>query len=138
MSYGSDVNDAEWEVLRGFVERKKRRGPKSRVDLRRVMDGIFYRLRTGCQWRMLPKEFGDWRVISGYWYRWCRTGVWENLNTALRERIRVERGKHPRPTVAIIDAQSVKTAQKGGSAAMTLARKSKAGNAISPSIPSAS
>lgn len=116
--YDSDLSDTEWAKLRPFVENPERSGPKSDVDLRQVMNGIFYRLRTGCQWRMLPKEYGTWWVISGYWYRWSRKGTWECANTALREEVRVAAGKKPRPTAAIIDSQSVKTAQKGGCAAM--------------------
>lgn len=124
--YDSDVSDAQWSVLEAHVKQKKRRGPKSRVDMRRVVNGIFYRLRTGCQWRMLPKEYGRWEVVYGYWYRWSRNGLWERLNTLLREQLRRKAGKEAEPTAAIIDSQSVKTAQKGGSAVTMQARKSRA------------
>jgi putative transposase len=82
--YSSDLTDSDWALLCDFLVRTKRCGPKSRVDLRLVVNGIFYRLRTGCQWRMLPKDYGDWSVISAYFYRWSRTGIWEQINTALR------------------------------------------------------
>ena len=109
--YDSDLNEAEWEKLRPFVENPDRSGPKSDVDLRQVVNGLFYRLRTGCQWRMIPKDYGEWSVIAGYWYRWSRNGMWERANTALREEVRVAAGKKSKPTAAIIDSQSVKTAQ---------------------------
>ena len=126
----SDISDNDWAILSEFLVRRKRCGPKSRVDLRLVVNGIFYRIRTGCQWRYLPKEYGDWRVVSAYFYRWSRLGVWEKVNTALREQCREKAGKHRQPTAAIIDSQSVKTVQKGGSAAMMRARKSRAENVI--------
>lgn len=114
--YSSDVTDAQWSMLADYIIRKKRRGPKSRTDLRQVVNAIFYRLRTGCQWRMLPKEYGDWRRLSAYWYRWSRNGMWEKINTAFRETLREKAERKRQPTAAIIDSQSVKTAQKGGSA----------------------
>ena len=122
-TYLSDVNDRDWAILSVFLVRKKRCGPKSGVNLRLVVNGIFYRLRTGCQWRMLPREYGDWRVISAYFYRWSRSGIWEKINTSLREQCREKAGKYKQPTAAIVDAQSVKTVQKGGNEAMTQAKK---------------
>lgn len=86
-----------------------------------MVNGIFYRLRTGCQWRMLPKEYGSWEAIYGYWYSWGRNGLWERINTQLREALRMKVGKNAQPTAAIIDSQSVKTAQKGGRSADNLA-----------------
>jgi putative transposase len=129
--YDSDVTDAQWEILLPHLVKKKRRGPKSRKDMRRVVNAIFYRLRTGCQWRMLPKEYGDWEPIYGYWYRWGQNGLWEKINTMLREALREKAGRKRQPTAAVIDSQSVKTAQKGGSAALTRESSRKAANAIS-------
>jgi putative transposase len=124
--YDSDVTDAQWEALEPYVKKRKRRGPKSRADLRQVVNGIFYRLRTGCQWRLLPKEYGNWEKVSAYWYRWSANGLWETVNTALREALREKSGRKRQPTAAVIDSQSVKTAQKGGSAVMTRASRSRA------------
>ena len=130
MSYPSDLRDEEWEILEPLVRREKRRGPKSRADLRQMVNGIRYVMRTGCQWRALPKDFGScWRVY-GYFYRWQRNGTLERINTALRQEVRKRAGREEEPTAAIIDSQSVKTVQKGGRAVTTRARKSKAGNAI--------
>jgi putative transposase len=129
--YDSDITDAQWEALEAYIKKRKRRGPKSRTDLRLVVNGIFYRLRTGCQWRMLPKEYGKWEKVSAYWYRWSANGVWEKINTQLREALRVREGRKPKPTAAIIDSQSVKTAQKGGRVDMMGASLSKGASAIS-------
>ena len=130
MSYSSDVTDSDWAVLELFLVRRKRRGPKHKTPLRQVINGIFYRVRTGCQWRMLPREFGDWRVISAYWYRWSHNGMWERINTELREKVREQSGKYAQPTAAIIDSQSVKTVQKGDNAATTRAKTPREENAI--------
>jgi putative transposase len=129
--YNSDVTDEQWAILLPHLVRKKRRGPKSRQDLRRVVNAIFYRLRTGCQWRMLPKEYGPWEPIYGYWYRWSTSGLWEKINTVLRETLREKAGRKRQPTGAVIDSQSVKTAQKGGSAVSTRANSRRAANATS-------
>lgn len=121
--YATDLTDTQWAVMESEVVKKKRRGPKSRVDLRAVVNAIFYRLRTGCQWRLLPKEYPNWEKGSGYWQRWCRTGLWRRLNTRLREQVRKKMGKNIAPRVAIIDSQSVKTVQKGGPAGTTVAKR---------------
>lgn len=129
--YASDVTDAQWVLLEPHIRKKKRRGPKSRTDLRQVLNGIIYRLRTGCQWRMLPKEYGNWERVSAYWYRWSRNGLWERINTCLREALRIKEGRKPTPTAAIIDSQSVKTVQKGGRAGSMQANSPKAASATS-------
>jgi putative transposase len=128
--YDSDVTDAQWEALEPHVKKRKRRGPKSRTDLRQVVNGIFYRLRTGCQWRMLPKEYGKWEQVSAYWYRWSANGSWERINAALREAVRVKAGRKPNPTAAIIDSQSVKTVQKGARGDLMRASSPKAASGI--------
>jgi transposase len=107
------MSDEEWAVLEPLVTRKKRRGPKSRADLRQVVNAIRYGMRTGCQWRALPKEYGScWRAY-GYFYRWQRNGTLERVNTALRQEVRRRAGRDAEPTAAIMDSQSVKTVQKG-------------------------
>jgi putative transposase len=121
--YESDLTDAEWELLSPLLLRKKRRGPRSIVDLRSVMNGIFYLLRTGCQWRMLPREYEPWTVVQGYFRRWTNSNKWEEINKLLRSKLRKSAGKEESPSVAIIDSQSVKTVQKGGLEAMMLVRK---------------
>jgi putative transposase len=129
--YATDVTDEEWALLESHLKPKKRRGPKSGINLRLVVNAIFYRVRTGCQWRMLPKEYGPWEPIYGYWYRWSKSGVWEKINTALREALREKAGRKREPSAAVIDSQSVKTAQKGGRSATMRANSSKVASGTS-------
>lgn len=81
--------------------------------------------KSGCQWRMLPKDFPKWKTVNDYFARWCQDGRWQGLNDALREPVRTTAGRDKMPSAGSIDSQSVKTAPKGGNAAMTAARKSR-------------
>nr|WP_233097868.1 IS5 family transposase [Dictyobacter vulcani] len=93
------------------------------TDLREVVNAIWYVLRTGCQWRMLPHEFPPWSTVWYYFRIWRKAGVWEQIHTTLRERLRSELGREATPSAVMIDSQSMKTSQKGGSVAMTAGRK---------------
>jgi putative transposase len=78
------------------------------------LDGIFYVVRTGCQWRCLPHEYPPWQTVYWWFAHWRKDGTWEQLNTVLRERVRVAVGRHAQPSAGIIDSQSVKTSGVGG------------------------
>lgn len=84
------------------------------MELRAILNAIFYLLRTGCQWRYLPQEYPNYNSVYYHYRKWCRDGTWEKVNTALRERIRRKAGRKARPSVAIIDSQSVRTTEVGG------------------------
>lgn len=137
MSYPSDLNDKQWSILEPLLEatRKNKRGRPVKLGLRRVINGILYVTRTGCQWRQVPRsEYGHWMTLYSQFRRLRERGVWDRILTVLREQARLRAGRRAQPSVAIIDSQSVKTALKGGNVALTRARKSKGASAISRSI----
>jgi putative transposase len=98
--------------------------------MREVVNAILYLDRTGGQWRALPHEYPPWSTVWGYFRTWRNDGTWKRMHTALREQVRVKQGRQATPSAAIIDSQSVKTSQKGGFAATTAARRSKAASAM--------
>jgi transposase len=92
----------------------KRRGIKcEESEVLKKLNGILYVLKSGCQWRMLPKEYGDWNKVYSQFKRWRKTDIFENILMALNEKVRIKYGKEASPSVLIIDTQSVKTVQKG-------------------------
>ena len=99
--------------------------------MREVINAILYLDRTGAQWRALPQDFPPWPTVWTYFRTWRNDGTWERIHTTLREQVRVKQGREPTPSAAIIDSQSVKTSQKGGGAAMTGAKRSKAASGTS-------
>lgn len=128
--YSSDLTDREWAILEPLIPAAKGGGRPRSVNMREVVNGIFYLLKTGCQWRMLPKEFPHWKTVNDYFAKWRKDGTWQRLNDGLREQVRHSAGRDKTPSAASIDSQSVKTTQKGGHAAMTAVSTSKDANGI--------
>jgi len=133
-SYPSDLTDRQWAVLEPLLPPRRHRGRPTEVNVREVCNAIFYVLRTGCQWRYLPAEFPNHNTVYWYFAKWVDAGVFDRITDELRRHLRVKLGRNPDPTAASIERQSVKTTAKGGTAAMTLGRRSRDANAISSVI----
>lgn len=123
MGYPSDLSDAEWKIIRLLLPEPKPGGRPRTTDLRAVVNAIFYVLRSGCAWRMLPHDFPPYSTVYMYFKQWRVEGVWEKIHDVLRDRIRRREGRKKSPSAAIVDSQSVKTTEKGALAAMTPARR---------------
>lgn len=122
-SYPSDVTDKQWELIEPLFPPAKPGGRPQTTDLREVVNGILYLVRTGCSWRMLPHDFPPWPTVHDYYWKYRRDGIWDQIHQTLHKSVRVQAGRQASPSAAIIDSQSVKTASKGGIKAMTLARR---------------
>jgi transposase len=132
LRYPSDLTDAEWVLIEPMIPPAKHGGRRRAVNVREVLNGIFYVLSTGCQWNALPKDLPPKSTIYDYLDLWDWDGILERIHYALYVATREKAGREASPTVAIIDAQSAKGAQKGGPRsirkATTRARRSKAEN----------
>ena len=112
-AYLTDRSDAEYACLEPHLPAPLQPGGPRVHPLGEILDGIFYALRSGCAWRLLPHEFPPWQTIYHYFRLWRLNGTWERLNAALRERLRTRAGRDPQPSAGIIDSQSVKTTGVG-------------------------
>jgi transposase len=134
LRYPSDLTDDEWALVKPLIPPAKRGGRRRETDMRCVLNGLMYILSTGCPWRYIPKEFPPPSTVYYYFNCWQCDGVLDRIHDELYVKCRAGAERDANPTAAIIDSQSVKSAEKGGSAlihmAMMRARKSRARSAI--------
>ena len=113
-SYSTDLSDAEWGCIEPHVPPSSRRGRPKTHTTRKILDAIFYVLKSGCPWRLLPRDFPPWETVYWWFGRWRADGTFERLNTALRELLRARLGRDPLPSAGIADSQSAKSTGVGG------------------------
>src|SRR6266511_3864612 len=131
LAYASDLTDEEWQILEPLLPPEKLGGRPRKYPIREVLNGIQYVRRAGCAWRLMPHDLPHWQTAYQYFRTWRRDGTWLRIHDQLREEVRTRMGRHPQPSGAIIDAQTVKTTDKGGSMAMTAQRSLTVASAIS-------
>jgi putative transposase len=113
--YSTDLTDAQWRLLEPILGRGGSRGPQPALDRRHIVNAVLYQAKTGCQWRMLPAEFGAWNTIWKTRSRWRDRGVWQRILDLLRRRIRVAAGRDAEPSLLMVDCQVVKGGRCGAS-----------------------
>lgn len=117
--YKSDLTDKEWELIKPHIPPAKRGGRPRKTDMREVLNAIFYVVKTGCQWDLLPHDFPAKGTVYEYFNTWRKDGTLEVLNRQLSEQLRQQMGREATPSATIMDSQSVKTTEKGGIAVLT-------------------
>jgi putative transposase len=133
IAYPTDLTDAQWQKLERHIPPAKPGGRPRSYEVREILNALFYLARAGCAWRLLPHDFPAWYAVYRYFRQWQQEGTWERIEAVLHMDVRVQAGKEPEPSAAILDSQSVKTTEKGGSKArsvMMRTRRSTDGSGI--------
>jgi len=139
--YPGELTDKEWLLIEPIIERvlkpsggRKNAGRRSKYGKRKILDAIFYLLRSGCSWRLLPHDFPPWQTVYAQFMKWRKDGTLQRLHDHVRGKLREQLGRKPEASAGIIDSQSVKTAEKGGFADMTEEKKLRGVKDTLPSI----
>jgi putative transposase len=112
--YETDVSDEEWKHLQPFVPACQPGGRPPKYSRREILNGIFYAVRSGNAWKLLPHDLPHWRTVYHYFRLWRREGTWQQIHDILREQVRQAAGRESKPSAAIVDSQSVRTSEQGG------------------------
>ncbi len=124
LRYPSDLTDAQWDIIEPLLPLSGSGGSSGGhpvvVPKREIINALLYLNRTGCQWRMLPKDFPKWETVYWYFARWSKDGTWQRINETLVVRVREAAGRNAEPSVGILDSQSVKTTEQGGRLSATM------------------
>ncbi len=131
LAYTTDLTDEEWQILAPLLPPERAGGRPRTYPMREVINGIQYVLRAGCAWRLMPHDLPHWQTAYQTFRAWRRDGTWLQIHDQLRHEVRTRMGRHPQPSGAIIDAQTVKTTETGGLTGMTGRRHATAARAIS-------
>src|SRR5437764_12489861 len=110
----SDLSDAEWTLLEPFIPPAKAGGRPRSVKMRQILNGIFYVLRSGGAWRLLPHDYPAWSTVYDSFRQWRHAGIWEGMVRTLRQRLRVQARREATPSAAVSGSQSVTTTERGG------------------------
>jgi putative transposase len=128
-SYPTDLSDAEWKHIEPFVPAPKCRGRQRIHSPRQILNAVFYILRSGCPWRLLPREYPPWKTVYHYFRQWRINGTFEKLNAVLREHLRTCLGRNPHPSAGVAESRSAKTPESAeNNDATTVARRFAAGS----------
>jgi putative transposase len=111
--YSTDLNDTEWHLLVQLLPTPAKTGRPREHSYREILNAIFYGVRGGCAWRLLPHDLLPWKTVYTYFRKWRVDGTWERLNSCLREAVRLQQGRKQQPSAAVLDSQSVKTVEGG-------------------------
>lgn len=121
--YPSDLSDQEWNEIEQLLPQPKGIGHPRTVNLREILNAVFYVQRSGCQWEMMPHDLPAYTTVYRYFQKWQRLGVWQTIHDQLRHKLRSQMGRDELSTVAIADSQSVKTTEKRGRCTAMMAVK---------------
>ena len=112
--YPTDLTDRQWDCIKELIPAAKPGGRPRSLEMRAVINAIVYIVVSGCQWRMLPREYPAWQSVYTYFQQWREDGTWQRIHDTLRAQVRRRAGRHKHPTAGALDSQSVKTTQTPG------------------------